>query len=314
MVAMSDSPKTLVLIHGRGFKPAATDLLTLWRDALRLGIQRDAPDQVAAFDAVDTRMVYYGDLSGAVLAAAGRHYDAALDLNDLRHCLEALAAHRRSKAFRRENYERLPGKSPLKEFLADVSGAALRLPGIGARLLDTVAPELADYWHPENSHLREADHRVQTLLRPLLAQQRDILLVTHCLGGVLAFNALHATSTHPPEGGRINAWLTLGTPLADNLVRSRLAGAREQGLARYPTNVLSWINLSAEDDYICHDKNVADDYRDMLNARLVSRIEDRTMYNLAVRYGRSNPHCVLGYLVHPRTVQVLAGWLQSTKT
>jgi hypothetical protein len=74
--------------------------------------------------------------------------------------------------------------------------------------------------------------------------------------------------------------------------------------------VLTWRNVSAEDDYLCHDNTLADDYREMLNLRLVSSIRDYHIYNLAVRYGKSNPHSSLGYLIHPRVAKIVADWLR----
>jgi hypothetical protein len=74
--------------------------------------------------------------------------------------------------------------------------------------------------------------------------------------------------------------------------------------------VLAWHNVSAEDDYLCHDNTLADDYREMLKLRLVSSIRDYHIYNLAVRYGKSNPHSSVGYLVHPRVTKIIADWLR----
>ena len=71
----------------------------------------------------------------------------------------------------------------------------------------------------------------------------------------------------------------------------------------------AWHNIAAEDDYVCHDKTVADDYKRMLQQRMIGDIRDHTIYNLSVRYGRSNPHSSLGYLIHPRTAQLLSDWL-----
>jgi hypothetical protein len=73
--------------------------------------------------------------------------------------------------------------------------------------------------------------------------------------------------------------------------------------------VLTWSNLSAEDDFTCHDKTLADDYRRMLDERAVSAIRDYLIYNLAVRYGRSNPHSSVGYYIHPRLTKLLGDWL-----
>ena len=37
--------KTLILVHGRGCKPAKEDLLALWRQALNAGVYRDGGDE-----------------------------------------------------------------------------------------------------------------------------------------------------------------------------------------------------------------------------------------------------------------------------
>jgi hypothetical protein len=44
---------------------------------------------------------------------------------------------------------------------------------------------------------------------------------------------------------------------------------------------------------------------------MLSRIRDYRIYNLAVRYGKSNPHSFMGYLVHPRMTKLVADWLSA---
>jgi hypothetical protein len=60
---------------------------------------------------------------------------------------------------------------------------------------------------------------------------------------------------------------------------------------------------------MCHDNTLADDYKAMLKQRQVSSIRDYRIYNLAIRYGKSNPHCSIGYLMHPRIAQIVADWI-----
>ena len=112
-------------------------------------------------------------------------------------------------------------------------------------------------------------------------------------------------------GKKIDTWLTLGAPMGDSMVRRRLLGAHEKGRRRYPGNVVTWHNVSAEDDYLCHDNTLADDFRSMLKQRLVSSIRDYKIYNMSVRYGKANPHSSLGYYVHPRVAQIIMEWIKS---
>ena len=99
--------------------------------------------------------------------------------------------------------------------------------------------------------------------------------------------------------------------LGDHNIRKRLRGAKEKIEARFPTNVISWQNVAAEDDYACHDNTLADDFKRMMDQRLVSAVHDYHIYNLAVRYGKSNPHSSVGYYIHPRVTKIVVDWLQS---
>ena len=306
--------KTLILIHGRGFKPARADLEAMWLQALRCGLARDAAEALPGFDSCRREFVYYGDEINAVLASEGRRYDASLDLADLENTLAALAMLSKSRQFRREHYERLPGKTAVKEFLADIGAPALSAIGLKERVLARFIPELADYWLGSNSRVRPAVARLCDAVGNAFERGDDVLLISHCIGCVIAYDALWSLSRGGYRDGRcaagkVTTWLTIGAPLGDESVKRRLEGAGADGAARYPNNILSWVNVAAEDDYVCHDDRLADDYADMLEQRLVSRIEDVRIYNLAVRYGRSNPHNAFGYLTHPRISRAIARWL-----
>ncbi len=71
----------------------------------------------------------------------------------------------------------------------------------------------------------------------------------------------------------------------------------------------NWEKFAVEDDYISHDETLRDDYRKMERAGLVNSICDHRLYNLAVRDGKPNPHHGVGYLIHPRFIDVLGKWL-----
>lgn len=311
--------KTLILVHGRGFKPGKGELEALWLEALRSGLTRDFADPLAAWRRCRREFVYYGDEVGGVLERAGRKYDAALDLADLKNTLVSLAALAKTKQFRREHYERLPGKSPLKEFLADIGAPALSVLGLKDRAVGRFLPELLDYWRTDGSAIRAVDRRLCDVIADAIERGDDILLISHCIGSVLAYNALWALSRGGYRDGRcahgkVALWLTLGSPLGDETVKHRLDDGGVDRRSRYPHNIVAWINVAAEDDFVCHDQRIANDYQGMLDARLVSRIEDIRIYNMAMRYGRSNPHNALGYLMHPRVTQVVGRWLGSAPT
>ena len=91
---------------------------------------------------------------------------------------------------------------------------------------------------------------------------------------------------------------------------TRITGTSyEKAGQRYPKNILSWHNVSAEDDYTCHDHTLRDDFKAMLEEKLVSCIRNYQIYNLAIHYGKSNPHSSVGYYIHPRMMQLIVDWL-----
>lgn len=301
------SSHQIVLVHGRGAKPKQEELITLWTQALRAGLKRDAPKQIKVFDQAEIHMVYYADhLKDFVEDGFNEH----LDLDNRRQDLEALAAKEKAKDFRRKFYEAQPGKTPLKEFAMDLSASI----GLGAPALRKVLPELQYYWDEDNPWPSSTRTELASLLQGLLAKNHNVLLLSHCLGSVVAWDSLWYLShqlDQPTDTKRMARWITFGSPLGARAVQKKLAGQDQQGARRYPSVLNAWDNLSAEDDYICHDKSVADDYNPMLEQRMIGDIRDHTIYNLSVRYGRSSPHSSTGYLIHPRMSALIADWLKS---
>ncbi len=299
--------KHIILLHGAGVKPDAADYLQLWRQAIAAGLTRDRPKQLPLFEAAQLHMPYFGDLTNALLES---DWDRELDLRDRQLALQRLTDLNKTKQFRRVHYESLPGKSPLKEFAADIGAPLTHLLGMGKLVKGKVVPELGAYWNNTNEYATQVDTRTRQCIADLLATGEPVLILSHCLGSVTTYNTLWHLS-HEADGtpSKVDLWLTLGSPIADDTVRNLLEGRRQPAERRYPTNIVRWANIAAEDDYFCHDETMANDYRPMLSGRHISEITDYGIYNLAVRYGRSEPHHSAGYLVHPRTTSLIADWL-----
>lgn len=306
-------PRTLVFVHGHHFKPAAEALLTVWSETLRAGLERDCPELLDRFDAAHKEMVYYGDLNNALLAQGKDNYDEQLDLADRRNALARLRELNKPKKFKRYTYEQLPGKSALPEILADVAAPVLGKIGLAPMLLRRLIPELAAYWERDGSFREQTLARTRAALDAALGRGDQLMVVAHGLGAIVAYDALWQLSREGQGAGvearKVDQLITLGAPLGDETVKSHLCGHGEPVPRRYPDNILNWHNVAAEDDFHCHDKTVLDDFLPMLKHHLISAINDFRIYNMAVRYGRSNPHSAVGYLVHPRISKLLADWL-----
>ncbi len=301
-------------MHGRDFKPVEETHRSICAEALRSGIQRDFPDLTNRFDACRLELAYYGDLSNQLLLDAGGQYDADLDIGDRRNALSELARIPARKGFGIRQYDRVPGKTARKEAMADIFAPLLGSVGLWMRLCRRLSPDFAAYLDAGSGYGEAVRERLRARLIRLMEEGEQIALVSHGTGVAVAWDVLWQLSHDPAYAERfvdrkLGLWITLGAPLGDRNVRRRLAGADRTGTDRYPTNIIAWHNVSAEDDYTCHDKTLADDLGRMMHERIVSKVTDYKIYNPAVRYGRSNPHSSVGYFIHPRVAKILADWL-----
>ena len=283
--------------------------------ALSSGLERDYPESVDLFFALRKQLAYYGDVTGEFLTSQGARYDEALDTSDRRNALTALRAITKKKNFGVARYDSLPGKTAIAEFAADVIAPLLAHIGLSNKLIEKVGIDLGEYWNKKRYFSDRIRERVRSSICAALDDGHEILLISHGTGCIVTYDVLWQLSHDREYSGayadkKIDAWLTLGAPLGDSMVKKRLLGAKNKGLERYPSNIVSWHNFAAEDDFVSHDNTLADDFKPMLRQKQVSFIRDYRIYNMAVRYGKSNPHSSIGYLIHPRTAQVVAEWLQ----
>lgn len=305
---------TILVVHGRDFKPGVDDYAAITFEAMRAGLARDYPDSLVAFDVIERDIAWYGDLTNDYLERQGLHYDAALDIGDRHNALAALQEINARKRFGIRDYDRVAGKTALKELVADIVAPLGRGLGFGMWLIRRTSKDFAAYLEGSETYADAARERVRDKIRSCLDRGDCLMLITHGTGSAIAWDALWELSHDPSyaaacEGKKVDQWVTMGSPLANANVQRRLFGSDRKDGDRYPTNVISWQNLSAEDDYTCHDKSVSDDYSYMLKHRLVSQINDFRIFNLAVRYGRSNPHSSVGYFIHPRLSKLIADWI-----
>lgn len=307
--------RSILLVHGRDFKPAEEALLEISLSAIRAGIERDYPDAIEAYDALRKDMAYFGDLTNAYLESIGRHYDERLDIGDRNNALSALRAVSARKRFGIRQYDRLPGKSALREFIADIAAPVFGSLGMTRWLINRVSRDFCEYLCEGSDYATTVRQRVREKFCEAFDRGDELLVISHGAGCVATYEVLWELS-HREEyrdrygSAKVHTWLTLGAPLGDHFIRRHLLGRGKDASTPFPTNVINWFNVSAEDDYTCHDNTLADDFKQMLDQRMVSAVKDFRIYNLAVRYGRSNPHSSIGYYIHPRVSKLIVDWMR----
>ena len=304
-----------MIVHGRDFKPPAEVLRDITAAALRAGVERDYPENLHHYDDIALEFAYYGDLTNEVLQARGRDYDPQIDAGDRANALAVLRTIDARKRFGIRQYDCIPGKTAVPEFFANIISPLCGIFGLTNALLRRLAPDFAVYLSGELDYAEQVRQRVRAALCALLDRGDRVMLVTHGTGCVVAYDVLWQLS-HEKEfvaqygEAKIDTWVTLGAPLGDNCIRKRLLGHKGEPKS-YPGNVITWHNVAAEDDYTCHDNTLADDFKMMLEQHVVSTVQDYRVYNLAARFGKSNPHSSVGYFIHPRMSKILVDWVKT---
>lgn len=291
---------TIIFIPGMDPKPPfAIHRHGLWRTLLA-GVQRvdrDAARALAvsdAFQLIPWNRLYYG-----VDAAPG---DEAHWIDRLIAKTTASADDRALAKSRRWQYARMLYS------LADTWPLLLKLFRRG-NLKNTIT-ETQRYFDTSDVIGRQVRELVKAPLRAALNRGTRVLLIGHSLGSVIAYDALWELWHEERLTGRVDLFLTLGSPLGTHFVRSRLRGAHEAAAGRYPGNIRRWINVAAEGDLVTLDRTLADDYDEMVRSGLTDSIEDVAdgIFTFYRNGAGPNFHRSYGYLVHPAVGAIVANW------
>lgn len=159
-----------------------------------------------------------------------------------------------------------------------------------------------------------ARERLKQQLQAANETGRPLLLLTHSMGSVIAFDSLWQLSHEDDYAMTVDTWVTMGSPLGQNYLQKRVLGHGESGQRRYPANIRRWINLTAVGDLTAIDPSLGDDFAEMAELGLVESIEDLSMFNFYRQDGQLNVHAEYGYLVNAVTGQVVADWWQGLTT
>lgn len=180
--------------------------------------------------------------------------------------------------------------------------------------MQSTAKEISRYFKNKNNIACNIRDKLKEQLRPILNKNEKVLLIGHSLGSVIAYDALWELSHLENSTGKIDMFLTIGSPLGMNYVQRRLAGNEYTAIKKYPTNINHWVNISAEGDITALDRVFTDDFSEMIELELIDRIEDHCegIYNFFRNEEGLNTHRSYGYLVNPAVGKVIADWWQQT--
>ena len=178
--------------------------------------------------------------------------------------------------------------------------------------LRSTAEEIQHYFQNRNNIASDIRELLKQALRPMLANNDKVLVIGHSLGSVIAYDTLWELSHLEQLPGKIDLFLTIGSPLGMHYVQRRLMGHDHTGKKKYPTNIRHWVNISSTGDVTALDRCFADDFRPMLKLGTIESIQDHCeeIYNFFRNEEGLNCHRSYGYLVNPAVGKVIADWWQ----
>lgn len=290
------------IIYVPGIKPkppAAVHRAALWRCLLE-GVRRADPGAAAemaryagCFNLVSWAHLFYDTQRDIALDEPGIERLLALPGPEERDLREAVSLRRRLLRSLYLLSDRFP---PLFDLVGE--------PEMRAAIADT-----RRYFGNQDGVAVAVRHLVADALLEAWRDQRRVLLVGHSLGSVIAFDVLWELSHRFAEPGRVDLFLSVGSPLGLRFVRSRLLGAREQGRRRYPCNIRRWLNLAAVGEMTALDRPMAAAWEEMRALGLVESIGDRLDLQTYFRGPEGlNLHKCYGYLANAVVGGTLAQW------
>lgn len=317
--------KHIIIIHGRAIKPQPHVKERLVLSSLIEGIRRLDKKVAKSIEEekVKVTFIYYGDVSNRILVdkkpevkkgmicidgkwyVPDDEYDKSLK-KLLRRSLEDHTG---------DDYSQLKDKEiKLGDDLAPYVSPIMAAVGITQRIIEKNMPDLDSYLNSRvvGSEIRE---RLQCKLKDALLAGDDIALVSHSMGCIVAYDVLWKFSRMSEYrelwDKKIPLWMTLGNPLGELSVRESLYDSDEPKDGKYPKNIVNWININANDDYVAHDGDIKDDFIQMLHKNLIENIEDiQRIYTFwKDNNGHCNPHKLYGYLNHPTIAEKLINWI-----
>lgn len=261
---MSDSEFALIFVPGIRPKPPVPLHTAQLRRCLQAGLlgagcsPERAAQLVAGFELVGWSRQFYGidgdisvDMEGVERLLAGKD---SIDRD--RHAAQSLSRH-------------------INGMLYAISDRVPLLTKIfGTRLMRSRVREVQQYFADMNGTATVARTMVIDALQRAWSNGQRVVLMCHSFGSVVAYDALWQLSRQHASASRVELFLTMGSPLTMLYIRRRLLGAHLNGVQRYPTNIMRWVNLAAIGEVTALDRKLAVCFSDMRRFGLIEDIDD----------------------------------------
>ncbi len=168
--------------------------------------------------------------------------------------------------------------------------------------------EVLRYFSDEGGVASDIRGLLKTMLRQAWRTDERVLLIGHSLGSVIAYDTLWELSRQDGDTGRVDLFMTLGSPLSTRFIRRMLRGSDRAGAERYPANIVRWGNYRAKGEMTAL-RPIRPYFSEMIELGLADSIEDVELYNHFRSEIGLNVHMSYGYLVNALVAGRIADWL-----
>jgi hypothetical protein len=182
------------------------------------------------------------------------------------------------------------------------------IPRVATEEVEVHLRDFNRYVRNRNGISEAAREKLKSALRDANEAGRPVLLIAHSMGSVIAYDALWQMAREENSRARVDLMLTTGSPLGQNIVQRQLFGVRETGERRYPDNIDHWVNIAAIGELTAIDRQLKNDFSEMLGLGLVGSIEDLDSFNYYHMHGMLNVHVEYGYLINEVTARAISDW------
>jgi hypothetical protein len=304
---LSRMSKIILGIHGLRNKPPKRLLERWWKDALKEGLRGiGRPRRFLRF-----RLVYWADCL----------HPQPLDPNvrDKKNPLYITNPYLPARTMRKKKQNKLSKKildyirRQLDKIMIN-EDLSINYTAVTDLIIRRYFRDLDIYYTKQcmdrNKCLRPGKEVIREELARMLQKyrRRDILLIGHSMGSIIAYDVLTQSVPDIP----IHTLVTMGSPLGLPPIMIKILA--EQGkkpkrhiTSRTPENIsTAWYNFSDLRDRVSTDDSLSDDYT--TNSRHVCPV-DAIVHNDYQYQGTPNPHNVYGYLRTPELAHVIDGFL-----
>lgn len=172
--------------------------------------------------------------------------------------------------------------------------------------METRIKDVRRYFRNRDGCGSEARREVAALLREAWGRGDKVVLVGHSFGSVIAYDTLWELTHEHGNPDVIDLYITMGSPLTLNYMRTRLKGAHKRGVMRFPHSIRKWVNLAAVGEVTALDRKLGRCFLRIHKLGLTESITDNL--NLVNQFHGPdglNVHKCYGYFASPVTGRLL---------